>query len=90
MEMLIYNNQLILLPVLSTQRGSNKSMFSKLLSLFKGENEEVHKRKGKYVVDMTKIHAKAREQVKSSQELVIMIENSTAFKIAKATGRMKK
>lgn len=64
-------------------------MFNKLMDLLRGENPEVHKTKNKYTVEMIKIHTQAKRQVISSQRVVTMIENSTAYKIAKATGRLK-
>lgn len=80
---------MILLRVSSTQKDLS-NMLKTFLSLFKGEDERVHKTKRQYNTTMLNIHLKAKEQVKTSKDLVIMIENSTAYKIAKATGRMKK
>lgn len=65
-------------------------MFNKLMDLLTGENKEVHKTKNKYTAEMIKIHTQARKQVITSQRVVTMIENSTAYRIAQATGRLKK
>lgn len=63
-------------------------MWNILKKLF--QEDDVHRVKNKYNADMMRIHAKAKTQVRESQEMVIMIENSTAYKIAKATGRLRK
>jgi len=58
--------------------------------LFSTRKKDVDETKDKYVSDMLKIHVKARAQVRSSQELLDCVENSVAYRIARATGRMKK
>jgi hypothetical protein len=65
-------------------------MFEIFRKLFSHRKEDVDKTKEKFALDMYVIHAKAKQQVQSSQELVRCIENSIAYKIALATGRLKK
>lgn len=64
-------------------------MFNKILDLLRGENPEVHKTKNKYTVEMIRIHTQAKRQVVTSQRTVEMIESSTAYRIAKATGKLQ-
>lgn len=64
-------------------------MLDKIMDLFRGENKEVHKTKNKFMAEMVKIHKQAKAQAIVSQRTVTMIENSTAYRIAKATGKLK-
>ena len=64
-------------------------MTIKLKELIFGENERVHKTKNKFTAEMIKIHIQAKKQVVVSQRTVELIESSTAYKIAKATGKYK-
>jgi len=65
-------------------------MFNRIRELFNGKNKKADETKDKFVTQMLKIHKQAKVQVVASQELVCLIENSIAYKIAIATGRFKK
>ena len=65
-------------------------MLNRIRELFNGKNERVEKTKNKFNADMLTIHVKAKKQLQASQELVDCIENTVAYKIAIASGRMKR
>jgi hypothetical protein len=63
-------------------------MWDKIKDVLTGQNKPVHDTKNKYTSDMLRIHAQAKAQVRNSEKTVTMIENSTAYRIAKSTGRL--
>jgi hypothetical protein len=63
-------------------------MFNLFKLFFTDKNKYINLVKDNYITEMVAIHTQAKIQVAASKKTVRMIENSTAFKIAKATGRL--
>lgn len=62
-----------------------------ILELFRHKKEnEIHDVKNEHQAEILKIHLKARQQVKHSEELLKIIEKTRLYQIAVATGGKKR